>query len=64
MPTLIRFHRAGGPEVLQYDQLSARPLQSGEVRLKVEAIGVNPRGGLVSRRAVCRGSRSALSHRL
>jgi len=41
MPTLIRFHRTGGPEVLQYDQLSARPLQSGEVRLKVEAIGLS-----------------------
>ena len=41
MPTLIRFHQTGGPEVLQYDPVPARPLQSGEIRLKVEAIGLN-----------------------
>lgn len=41
MPTLIRFHKTGGPEVLQFDQLPARPLQPGEIRLKVEAIGLN-----------------------
>ena len=41
MPTLIRFHKTGGPEVLQYDDMPARALQSGEIRLKVEAIGLN-----------------------
>ena len=41
MPTLIRFHRTGGPEVLQYDEVPAAPLHEGEVRLKVEAIGLN-----------------------
>jgi NADPH:quinone reductase-like Zn-dependent oxidoreductase len=41
MTTLIRFHRTGGPEVLQYDQVPAAPLNEGEVRLKVEAIGLN-----------------------
>ncbi|MFZ0711882.1 MAG: zinc-dependent alcohol dehydrogenase family protein [Terrimicrobiaceae bacterium] len=41
MPTLIRFHRTGGPEVLQYDEVPVRPLQAGEIRLKVEAIGLN-----------------------
>jgi NADPH:quinone reductase-like Zn-dependent oxidoreductase len=41
MPTLIRFHRTGGPEVLQFDEVPARPLDPGEVRLKVEAIGLN-----------------------
>ena len=41
MPTHIRFHRTGGPEVLQYDEVAARPLQAGEIRLKVEAIGLN-----------------------
>jgi len=41
MPTLIRFHRTGGPEVFQYDQVPAAPLHQGEVRLKVEAIGLN-----------------------
>ncbi len=41
MPTLIRFHRTGGPDVLQYDNVPARKLEPGEVRLKVEAIGLN-----------------------
>jgi len=41
MTTLIRFHKTGGPEVLQYDQVPARPLRAGEIRLKVEAIGIN-----------------------
>ncbi len=41
MPNLIRFHRAGGPEVLQFDEVPARKLETGEIRLKVEAIGLN-----------------------
>jgi NADPH:quinone reductase-like Zn-dependent oxidoreductase len=41
MPTHIRFHRAGGPEVLQFDDVPARKLEAGEIRLKVEAIGIN-----------------------
>jgi NADPH2:quinone reductase len=41
MPKLIRFHKTGGPEVLQYDDMPAQALQSGEIRLKVEAIGLN-----------------------
>ena len=41
MPILIRFHKTGGPEVLQYDKVPARPLQPHEIRLKVEAIGLN-----------------------
>ncbi len=41
MATLIRFHKTGGPEVLQYDRVEPRPLQAGEIRLKVEAIGLN-----------------------
>jgi NADPH:quinone reductase-like Zn-dependent oxidoreductase len=41
MPTLIRFHQTGDPAVLQYDNVPARKLQVGEVRLKVEAIGLN-----------------------
>jgi len=41
MPTLIRFHKTGGPEVLQYDQVPVRELKSGEIRLKAEAIGIN-----------------------
>ena len=41
MATLIRIHKNGGPEVLQYDEVPNRPLQPGEIRLKVEAIGLN-----------------------
>jgi NADPH:quinone reductase-like Zn-dependent oxidoreductase len=41
MPTQIRFHRTGGPDVLQYDEVPSRKLETGEVRLKVEAIGLN-----------------------
>ena len=41
MPTLIRFHRTGSPEVLQYDEVPAPRLKEGEIRLKVEAIGLN-----------------------
>jgi NADPH:quinone reductase len=41
MPRLIRFHKTGGPEVLQYDDMPAQALQPGEIRLKVEAIGLN-----------------------
>src|SRR5574342_606045 len=41
MSKIIRFHRTGGPEVLQIDELPDRPLRSGEVRLKVTAIGLN-----------------------
>ncbi len=41
MPRVVRFHKAGHAEVLQIEEL---PLQSpgpGEVRLRVEAIGLN-----------------------
>ena len=38
MPTQIRFHRTGGPDVLQYDEVPSRKLETGEVRLKVEAM--------------------------
>jgi NADPH:quinone reductase-like Zn-dependent oxidoreductase len=41
MATLIRFHKVGGPEVLQFDRVAPPPLQSGEIRLRVEAIGLN-----------------------
>jgi NADPH:quinone reductase-like Zn-dependent oxidoreductase len=55
MPKLIRFHKTGGPEVLQYDDMPARALQSGEIRLKVEAIGLNrAEVGYVSGGPVCR----------
>ncbi|WP_205728604.1 NADP-dependent oxidoreductase [Flavobacterium sp. J27] len=38
----IRQHEFGGPEVLQYEDAPIPPLQNGEVRVKVKAIGLNP----------------------
>jgi NADPH:quinone reductase-like Zn-dependent oxidoreductase len=40
MPKIIRFHRTGAAAVLQYETEPERRLEFGEVRLKVEAIGL------------------------
>ncbi|MBT2560189.1 quinone oxidoreductase [Pedobacter sp. ISL-68] len=37
----IRFHEIGGPEVLQFEEVSTPQAQAGEVLIKVEAAGVN-----------------------
>ncbi|MBV9298158.1 MAG: zinc-dependent alcohol dehydrogenase family protein [Verrucomicrobia bacterium] len=41
MPKIVRFHEVGGPEVLQLEELPAPQPKKGEVRIKVEAIGLN-----------------------
>ncbi len=41
MPKIVRFHQTGGPEVLQIEDLPLTNPGLGEVRLKVEAIGLN-----------------------
>lgn len=41
MPKIVRFHRVGGPEVLQLEELPAPLPEKGEVLIKVEAIGLN-----------------------
>ena len=41
MPKIVRFHQVGGPEVLQLEELPAPKPGKGEVRIKVEAIGLN-----------------------
>ena len=38
---IVRFHRTGGPEVLQLDELPLPEPAAGEVRLRVKAIGLN-----------------------
>ncbi len=38
---IVRFHKVGGPEVLQIDELPLPEPGKGEVRLRVEAIGLN-----------------------
>jgi NADPH:quinone reductase-like Zn-dependent oxidoreductase len=41
MPKIVRFHETGGPEVLQLEDFPLAEPDKGEVRLKVEAIGLN-----------------------
>ncbi len=37
----IRFHKTGGPEVLQYEDITLEAPQPGHVRVRHTAIGVN-----------------------
>lgn len=41
MSRIVRFHRIGGPEVLQIDDIYVREPRAGEVRIKVKALGLN-----------------------
>lgn len=41
MARVVRFHRFGGPEVLQIDSLEVPPPGPGEVRVNVKALGLN-----------------------
>jgi len=41
MPKVVRFHQLGGPEVLTFEDQPARVPQPGEVRLRVQAVGLN-----------------------
>lgn len=41
MSKVVRFHQHGGPEVLQLEELEIGEPGPGEVRLRVEAIGLN-----------------------
>ena len=41
MPQIVRFHETGGPEVLRLEELPLDEPAAGEVRLKVEAFGLN-----------------------
>jgi NADPH:quinone reductase-like Zn-dependent oxidoreductase len=41
MTRVVRFHRTGGPEVLQFDDLPVGDPGPGEMRVRVEAIGLN-----------------------
>lgn len=41
MPKVVRFHRLGSPEVLQIEDLPLQTPGRGEVRLRVEAFGLN-----------------------
>ncbi len=41
MSHAIRFHRTGGPEVLQWEAVVLPPPAAGEVRLRHHAVGLN-----------------------
>jgi NADPH:quinone reductase-like Zn-dependent oxidoreductase len=41
MPKIVRFHEFGGPEVLRIVEETAKQPGKGEVRLKVQAVGLN-----------------------
>lgn len=41
MPKIVRFHRLGGPENLQLEELPSQQPGKGEVRLRVQAVGLN-----------------------
>jgi NADPH:quinone reductase-like Zn-dependent oxidoreductase len=41
MPKIVRFHELGGPEVLRIDDLPSTEPGKGEVRMRVEAVGLN-----------------------
>lgn len=41
MAQIVRFHKIGGPEVLQIDTVDVPPPASGEVRIRVKALGLN-----------------------
>ncbi|BCZ79481.1 zinc-dependent alcohol dehydrogenase family protein [Paraburkholderia terrae] len=41
MTRAVRFHQTGGPEVLQFDDVQVASPQSGEVQIRVKALGIN-----------------------
>jgi NADPH:quinone reductase-like Zn-dependent oxidoreductase len=41
MSRVVRFHRIGGPEVLQIDTIETPSPGPGEVRIQVKALGLN-----------------------
>ena len=41
MSRVVRFHRVGGPEVLQIEDIPDQALKEGELRVRIEAIGLN-----------------------
>ena len=45
----VRFHHFGGPEVLRIEELPAPEPGSGEVRLRMHAVGLNPADSMLYR---------------
>ena len=49
MPSIVRFHEPGGPEVLKIEDLPLQEPGKGEVRLRVQAAGLNRAEALFTR---------------
>ncbi len=49
MPKVVRFHELGGPEVLRFEDQPVRHPQAGEVRIRVQAVGLNRAEALYTR---------------
>ena len=49
MPKVVRFHELGGPESLRFEEHSIRPPKANEVRIRVQAVGLNRAEALYSR---------------
>ena len=41
MPSIVRFHELGGPEVLKFENAPSQNPGKGEARLRVHAVGMN-----------------------
>ena len=49
MATIVRFHELGGPEVLKIEEAALQQPGKGEVRLRVQAVGLNRAEALFTR---------------
>ncbi len=49
MPKVVRFHQLGGPEVLKFEDQASREPKAGEVRIRVQAVGLNRAEALYAR---------------
>jgi NADPH:quinone reductase-like Zn-dependent oxidoreductase len=49
MPKVVRFHQLGGPEVLKFEDQPSRQPKAGEVRIRVQAVGLNRAEALYTR---------------
>jgi NADPH:quinone reductase-like Zn-dependent oxidoreductase len=49
MPKVVRFHELGGPEALKIEDHPTREPKAGEVRIRVQAVGLNRAEALYSR---------------
>jgi NADPH2:quinone reductase len=61
MSRIVRFHRLGGPEVLQIEEMEVGAPKPGEIRLRVRAIGLNRAEAMLRSGGLYRGAAPAVS---